>query len=163
MVRVPSRNLAIRRPLSVTLVVLSLLLLAGSGYERIALTGDAERYPAPGELIEIGDHQLPLVCLGAGSPTVVLEAGLGESALGWAPVQRELAAGTRVCSHDRAGLAWSGRRPGDPPRSAARRTSTRSSSLQASQAPTSSSDTRSGPWSCASSLTSIEPRLPAWS
>lgn len=101
------RGLAIRRALTVILVLASLLLLAGFGYERIARAGDAERYPPPGELIEVNDHRLHLLCLGSGSPTVVLEAGLGESALGWASVQRELAAGTRVCAYDRAGLAWS--------------------------------------------------------
>ena len=76
------RSLPIRRALAVILVSLSVLVLAGFGYERIARAGDAERYPAPGELIEVNDHRLHLLCLGAGSPTVVLEAGLGESALG---------------------------------------------------------------------------------
>lgn len=95
-------------------MVLLLLILGGFSYERIARAGDAERYPPPGELIDVDDHRLHLLCGGTGSPTVVLEAGLGESALGWASIQRELAAETRVCSYDRAGLAWSEPMTGRP-------------------------------------------------
>ena len=65
------------------------------------------RYPPPGHLVQIDGHRLHLLCGGTGSQTVVLEAGLGESALTWAPVQRQLSATTRVCSYDRAGLGWS--------------------------------------------------------
>lgn len=88
-------------------LVLLLVVAAGFGYERVAQAGDAERYPPPGELIAVDDHRLHLLCRGAGGPTVVLEAGLGEAALSWATVQRQLATTTRVCTYDRAGLAWS--------------------------------------------------------
>jgi pimeloyl-ACP methyl ester carboxylesterase len=40
-------------------------------------------------------------------PTVVLEAPAGGLSMTWAWVQDEVAATTRVCSYDRAGLGWS--------------------------------------------------------
>jgi pimeloyl-ACP methyl ester carboxylesterase len=62
----------------------------------------------PGELVDVGDHQLHISCTGTGSPTVVLEPGLGEiSAVmaGW--VAPDVASTTRVCVYDRAGRGWS--------------------------------------------------------
>ena len=53
------------------------------------------------------DHKLHLDCRGTGSPTVVLDAGLGGSSLDWTLVQPELATTTRVCAYDRAGMGWS--------------------------------------------------------
>jgi pimeloyl-ACP methyl ester carboxylesterase len=49
-----------------------------------------------------------LYCTGTGSPTVVLEAGLGDFSLSaWSSVQPQLSAMTRTCSYDRAGTGWS--------------------------------------------------------
>ena len=70
----------------------------------------------PGRLVDIGDSQLYLYCAGEGGPTVVLEAGLGDTHETWAAVQASVAAFTRVCSYDRAGLGRSA--PGAPPRMA---------------------------------------------
>jgi pimeloyl-ACP methyl ester carboxylesterase len=61
----------------------------------------------PGRLVDIGTHRLYLYCTGHGSPTVVLDAGLGGSSLEWLAVQQTLAAHTRVCAYDRAGYGWS--------------------------------------------------------
>jgi pimeloyl-ACP methyl ester carboxylesterase len=52
-----------------------------------------------------------LVCLGHGSPTVILTAGLGNWSLAWARVQRPLAKRTRVCAWDRAGYGFSSPSP----------------------------------------------------
>ena len=62
---------------------------------------------APGQLVSIGAYRLHIQCLGDGQPTVVLEAGLGGSALEWTRIQAELAPTFRVCSYDRAGMGWS--------------------------------------------------------
>jgi hypothetical protein len=51
------------------------LVLAGGAYEFVAATQDAQRYPPPGQLIDIGARQLHLNCIGTGTPTVLLEAG----------------------------------------------------------------------------------------
>ena len=49
-----------------------------------------------------------------GSPTVVLEAGLGNlGSLSWSAVQDSIATTTRVCSYSRAGIMWSDPAPGD--------------------------------------------------
>lgn len=64
-------------------------------------------YPAPGEMIDIGGYRLHIYCEGQGSPTVIMEAGLGNPGLAWTFVQPEVAKETRVCVYDRAGLGWS--------------------------------------------------------
>ena len=46
-------------------------------------------------------------CIGEGSPTVILESGLGDSYISWRRVQPRIAKFTRVCSYDRAGLGYS--------------------------------------------------------
>jgi pimeloyl-ACP methyl ester carboxylesterase len=48
-----------------------------------------------------------LLCSGAGSPTVVIEAGASSFAIDFTLVQRELQKSSRVCSYDRAGSGWS--------------------------------------------------------
>jgi len=45
--------------------------------------------------------------MGEGSPTVVIEAGWGDSSASWGWVQPEVAKTTRVCTYDRAGTGWS--------------------------------------------------------
>lgn len=90
------------------LVALAIFMaLSGATYEAIAARGDAHAYPAPGRLVDVGGYRLHINCVGAGSPTIVLDAGLGETSLDWSLVQPELATTTRVCAYDRAGMGWS--------------------------------------------------------
>lgn len=79
----------------------------GSVYQVLATTKDLKAHPAPGRMVEANGLKYHLNCMGTGSPTIVLEAGLGESSLSWYPIQAKLAQTTRVCSYDRAGLGWS--------------------------------------------------------
>jgi pimeloyl-ACP methyl ester carboxylesterase len=67
---------------------------------------------APTGLIDIGGYRLFIDCKGTGSPTVVLDAGLGGSGANWIDVQRPASKTTRVCSYDRAGRFRSDPRPG---------------------------------------------------
>ena len=69
-------------------------------------------YPPPGKIYSVDGYGMHLNCAGTGSPTIVLEAGLGNDALIWRQVQPELEKITRVCSYDRAGYGWSAARPG---------------------------------------------------
>lgn len=76
------------------------------------LANAADRAPftasePPGRLVNIGTHRLHLYCIGNGSPSVIMDAGLGGSALEWLAVQRRLAPQTRACIYDRAGYGWS--------------------------------------------------------
>jgi pimeloyl-ACP methyl ester carboxylesterase len=66
----------------------------------------------PGNFYSVNGHQMHIYCSGAGSPTLVIEAGLGSDWLGWQGVQPKLAQITRVCTYDRSGLGWSEPRPG---------------------------------------------------
>jgi pimeloyl-ACP methyl ester carboxylesterase len=88
---------------------IAMLALAsiGGGYQTLGEAADAEAYPMPGRLIDVGGHRLHLSCTGAGTPTVVLEPGAGgmSSSLGW--IAPAVAHDTRVCVYDRAGRGWS--------------------------------------------------------
>ena len=72
--------------------------------------------PAPGKMIEVGDHKLHLNCIGPSEmkPTVVFEAGAGAFSKDWSVVQSLLAKQLKTCAYDRAGLGWSD--PGPTPR-----------------------------------------------
>ena len=63
-----------------------------------------------GELIDIGGRRLQLVTRGQGSPTVVIEAGMGEAGVdsgSWSAVIEEISKANRVCIYNRAGLGKS--------------------------------------------------------
>lgn len=69
-------------------------------------------YARDGRLVQIGPGRaLNLYCVGTGSPTVVLEAGIAGGAYDWRSVQHWLAEKTQVCAYDRAGM---GRSPAGP-------------------------------------------------
>lgn len=100
--------------------VLATLILTG---------GQAASGPSPGfgssadpvgdALVDIGGRRLHVVCMGVGSPTVILETGLNSSSRTWRIVQPAVAQVTRTCSYDRAGLGAS---DADPRTRTARRT-----------------------------------------
>jgi pimeloyl-ACP methyl ester carboxylesterase len=83
-----------------------LLSSVGGAYETYA-EATQTTYPMPGRLIDVGGHRLHLNCTGTGSPTVVLEPGLGEPSTAMAWITPSIAATTRVCVYDRAGRGWS--------------------------------------------------------
>lgn len=93
------------------------LTLVGYLYEPVAAAADAKAYPPPGQLVDVGGYRLHINCTGTGSPTVVIDAGLGDWSTPWEVVQSEVAKTTRVCTYDRAGMGWSD--PGPLPRDAA--------------------------------------------
>ena len=74
-------------------------------------------YAPPGKLVDIGGYRLHLNCTGKNGPTVVLIAGAGDFSFDWGLVQPGVSRFARVCSYDRAGLAWSD--PGPTPRTMA--------------------------------------------
>jgi pimeloyl-ACP methyl ester carboxylesterase len=92
------------------------LLLAGVVFQFVMTRIDARRYPAPGEMVDVGGYDLHLYCTGeaGGAPSVVMDSGLGGTVLDWQLVQPEVAKFARVCTYDRAGMGWSD--PGDQPR-----------------------------------------------
>jgi pimeloyl-ACP methyl ester carboxylesterase len=80
-------------------------------YQAVATSRDLAATPPPGRLVNIGGHRLHIWCIGSGSPTVILESGLGGSAFNWATVQPRVAEFTQVCSYDRAGFGYSDEGP----------------------------------------------------
>jgi len=83
------------------------LALAGYLYETVAEAADAKTYPPPGQLVDVGGYRLYINCTGTGSPTVVIDTGLGDWSTMWAWVQPEVAKTTQICTYDRAGNGWS--------------------------------------------------------
>ena len=94
------------------MAALAALLTLGVLFQQIALRRQRRRFAPPGRMVDVGGHRLHVNCAGSGSPVVVLESGIAASSLSWSVVQPRIAMFTRVCSYDRAGLAWS-----DPPSS----------------------------------------------
>jgi pimeloyl-ACP methyl ester carboxylesterase len=79
----------------------------GGGYQIIRESLDRRLHRAPGQLVDVGGHRLHLQCVGSGTPTVILESGLGESAAYWGWISTTVGRETRVCGYDRAGRGWS--------------------------------------------------------
>jgi pimeloyl-ACP methyl ester carboxylesterase len=103
-----------RRILLGLLALLVVLALAGMMYENISEARDRRFNPMEGRLFDVGGYKMHIDCTGEGSPTVILESGLGDSYISWRKVQPRIAKFTRVCSYDRAGLGYS--QPGAQPR-----------------------------------------------
>ncbi|MGH8615698.1 MAG: alpha/beta fold hydrolase [Gammaproteobacteria bacterium] len=94
-------------------LVFQILLLA----PLVGGAATADQNP-PGRLLDVGGFKLHLYCVGLGSPTVVLDAGLGGSAADWTKVQQLVRQTTNACIYDRAGYGWSD--PGPAPRTSGR-------------------------------------------
>lgn len=83
------------------------LSAVGGGYQTVRASIDRRTTSAPGQLIDVGGYRLHLRCAGTGSPTVILESGLGETGAYWRWISTAVAHDTNVCSYDRAGRGWS--------------------------------------------------------
>lgn len=73
----------------------------------LALRGLPAPYVSLGERVDVGGRSLYLDCRGQGTPTVVLDAGMGSGAGSWSSVFGDLASTTRTCAYDRPGLGSS--------------------------------------------------------
>lgn len=67
----------------------------------------APGYEVRGRTVDIEGRSVYLDCRGAGSPTVLLEAGFGSGADSWGAVLEGVAVFTRVCAWDRPGIGRS--------------------------------------------------------
>jgi pimeloyl-ACP methyl ester carboxylesterase len=81
------------------------LVAVGGGYQTLRSATDAAAAPLAGQrLVDVGGHRLNIRCSGSGSPTVILEPGLGETASAMARwIAPDVARTTTVCVYDRAG------------------------------------------------------------
>jgi len=95
----------------ILLTLLLLALLAGFTYEQVGRARDASQLPTRvGQAVDIGGRTLNIYCSGQGTPTVILETGGNSPGYSLLVQQSKIAAFTRACWYDRAGVGWS-----DPP------------------------------------------------
>lgn len=88
-------------------IVLVALVVLGVAYQTLATEADKGKYAPRGQFYSVNGHQMHLICMGEGSPAVILEGGATAESLWWYWVQQQVAARTQVCAYDRAGLGWS--------------------------------------------------------
>jgi pimeloyl-ACP methyl ester carboxylesterase len=110
-----------------------LLLLLIITVLSLSINAHANDKPYPGQLINIGSHRLHINCVGEGTPSVIIDSGIGGFSLEWIKIQNNLSADVRVCSYDRAGYGWSD--PGPKPRTTARITRELNSLLKEAKIP----------------------------
>jgi pimeloyl-ACP methyl ester carboxylesterase len=55
----------------------------------------------------VNGHKMYINCMGSGSPTIVLDAELGNDSTEWGEIQPVLSRTTRACSYDRGGFGLS--------------------------------------------------------
>ena len=112
-----------RRRVALVVVAVTLGLLLGVGVDVVRVGGPeawlARRmatpppplvvppYEALGRVIDVDGRGVYLDCRGAGSPTVILEAGFGAGAGSWGDVLDGVAGFTRTCAWDRPGIGRS--------------------------------------------------------
>jgi pimeloyl-ACP methyl ester carboxylesterase len=94
-----------------SVIVVFLAAGASTVFNALAIHHYRAVYPPQGKLYTVDGYKMHLFCTGEGSPTIVLDAGLGNDSLIWANVQPTLSKTTRVCSYDRAGFGWSDLQP----------------------------------------------------
>jgi pimeloyl-ACP methyl ester carboxylesterase len=110
--KVTKRWRRIAERIVLSLVILVSAFVAGSAsFNAVSLSWFRAHNPPPGDFYKVDGKTMHIYCTGAGSPTILLDAGLGNDALIWGGVQGELAKTTRVCAYDRAGFGWSEARP----------------------------------------------------
>ena len=99
-----------------SLVLFSAATVAcAEGLPLIPIEQGGKDYTRAHQLVDIGGgRKLNLYCLGQGEPTVVFDAGGFDAAYTWALVQPAVAARTRACTYDRAGLGYSDPSPRPP-------------------------------------------------
>jgi pimeloyl-ACP methyl ester carboxylesterase len=100
-----------RRIILGLLAIAVLLAVCGFVYQNIGEARDRRFNPMPGQRVNVvsagSSLWMHINCSGQGTPTVVLDSGLGDSFISWEKVQPQIAKFTRVCSYDRAGIGYS--------------------------------------------------------
>ena len=84
------------------------ILFVGFLIETVIIAYETKTILPQGKLINVTQNKKQhIYCTGIGSPTIILESGLGESSMTWVDIQPKISTHNRVCSYDRAGLGWS--------------------------------------------------------
>jgi pimeloyl-ACP methyl ester carboxylesterase len=92
----------------VTGLGLAMMLAAGASAQTPAADPPPSAYAQAIHPVALPDgRRINMACMGQGSPTVVMTAGLGSFSLTFVRVQTIIAKTTRVCAWDRAGFGFS--------------------------------------------------------
>jgi len=119
LIRPRSTSIVLRRLRLVLLPLVALIALAvavSTTWNAILALHFRSPSVAPGAIYTVNGLPMHIFCTGKGSPTILLDAGLGDDSLVWDKIQPALSRSTRVCSYDRAGFGWSA--PGPDPQDA---------------------------------------------
>lgn len=92
------------RIISIFMLVVVILTIGTGIAGAVAKSNLAKKYPAPGQLVDVGGYKMHINCTGQGGPTIIFASGMSDFSVSWAYVQPEIAKYTRVCSYDRAGM-----------------------------------------------------------
>lgn len=100
-----------RRWFAYPVIGLYALSALGGAWQTVSDLGDRREYEGRGPLVDVDGRRMYLSCRGSGSPTVILESGLGETSAYWGWIAPMVARDTRVCVYDRAGRGRSDEAP----------------------------------------------------
>jgi pimeloyl-ACP methyl ester carboxylesterase len=87
-------------------ILIVALAIGGFLWNTLATHYYRSKYPASGKMYVVNGYPMHMYCTGSGSPTLILDSGLGDDWTVWAKVQSALSKTTQVCSYDRSGLGW---------------------------------------------------------
>jgi pimeloyl-ACP methyl ester carboxylesterase len=93
------------------LYLLIALSVIGLIYQNYSSYVDDTKFSPKGQLVDIGGYKLYAHLSGRGNPTVIFDAGMGDSSLVWNKVIPEISKIAKVFVYDRAGLGWSEESP----------------------------------------------------
>lgn len=88
-------------------LILILVLISGFVFEKWAIRNELNSLTVKGKLHEAAGTSMHMQCAGIGSPTVVLEAGLGSDMNSWDNIFEAISTFTQVCRYDRRGYGLS--------------------------------------------------------
>jgi pimeloyl-ACP methyl ester carboxylesterase len=89
-------------------IMLAAALAAGAAAQSPAPDPTLEIYATPQSPVKLASgRRVHLICMGRGTPAVILTAGQGGWASSWSKVQPAIAQRTQVCAWDRAGYGFS--------------------------------------------------------
>jgi pimeloyl-ACP methyl ester carboxylesterase len=88
-------------------IALSIVGFPFSIAQLIYSRSESSKYKPIGNIVHINSHRIHAIVSGQGTPTVILESGMGGCSLDWSLVQPQISDLATVLSYDRAGFGWS--------------------------------------------------------
>jgi hypothetical protein len=79
---IPPFGVWLRRTVQGVVALLLTTMAMGNLYQMVSLIRERRAHPMPGQLVDVDGYKLHIYCIGDGSPTVILDSGLGDSLRG---------------------------------------------------------------------------------